>query len=185
MYLMVVTTNRHQHSMYWISTERRCWANESSQWWPGLRGARNNGWKVLAAVKLRIIHDSLIVIDPTVQDEYQVPEHGKYLFVWISSLNTTTLFLDGLFREVQNESSLLYTRQRDIRAVGIVFFRCWWVLMWRRGSQLLKRPLILVSFFFRAFILFICWMLDLFSVDISSFSLAVPEHVAAVLKESR
>jgi hypothetical protein len=28
-------------------------------------------------------------------------------------------------------------------------------------------------------------MLDLFSVDISSFSLAVPEHVAAVLQESR
>jgi hypothetical protein len=33
------------------------------------------------------------------------------------------LFLDRLSREVQNESSLLYTRQRDIHAVGIVLLQ--------------------------------------------------------------
>jgi len=38
-------------------------------------------------------------------------------------LNTPILFLDRLSREVQNESSLLYTRQRDIHAVGIVLLQ--------------------------------------------------------------
>ena len=33
------------------------------------------------------------------------------------------LFLHRLSREVQNESSLLYTRQRDIHAVGIVLLQ--------------------------------------------------------------
>jgi hypothetical protein len=38
-------------------------------------------------------------------------------------LGMLILFLDRLSREVQNESSLLYTRQRDIHAVGIVLLQ--------------------------------------------------------------
>ena len=37
--------------------------------------------------------------------------------------NIHILFLNRLSREVQNESSLLYTRQRDIHAVGIVLLQ--------------------------------------------------------------
>ena len=51
------------------------------------------------------------------------------------------------------------------------FFRCWWVLMWWRGSQMLRRPFMHVGFgfVFWVFILFIYWLfLFFFPASISA-----------------
>jgi hypothetical protein len=133
--------------------------------------------KLLNLEKWRIIHDSSISIDPTLLDHthqlYQTnirsQKHGNISSFRVR-LEYPSYSWDRLSREVQNESSLLYTRQRDIHAVGIVLLQ---MLM---GLDVMERfpdaqtaihacPFFFLSCSFCSFT--DCFVL--FSVDITSF----------------
>jgi hypothetical protein len=118
--------------------------------------------KLLNLVKWRIIHDSSISIDPTLLDHthqlYQTNIRSQKrgnISSFRVRLEYPSYSWDRISREVQNESSLLYTRQRDIHAVGIVLQMLMGLDVMERFPDAQTAIHACPFFFFELFILFI------------------------------